>query len=149
MRLHGDREPQQPQHGTTGGASCRSGAPNEVWSYGEEIYKICQKYMKRREEMREYTRGLMKEAHEKGTPVMRTCFYEFPGDEECWTLKDEYMYGGKYLCAPVQEDGARKRKVYFPAGARWKDVENGEEYEGGEKKLVDAPLETMPVFVRL
>jgi alpha-D-xyloside xylohydrolase len=30
MRLHGDREPKQPQHGTTGGAFCRSGAPNEV-----------------------------------------------------------------------------------------------------------------------
>lgn len=25
MRLHGDREPKQPQHGTTGGAFCRSG----------------------------------------------------------------------------------------------------------------------------
>ena len=34
MRLHGDREPKQPQHGTTGGAFCRSGAPNEVVSHG-------------------------------------------------------------------------------------------------------------------
>lgn len=31
MRLHGDREPRQPQFGTTGGAACLSGAPNEVW----------------------------------------------------------------------------------------------------------------------
>ncbi len=41
MRLHGDREPRQPQYGTTGGATCRSGAANEVWSYGEEVYHIC------------------------------------------------------------------------------------------------------------
>jgi alpha-D-xyloside xylohydrolase len=34
MRLHGDREPRQRQVGTSGGASCRSGAPNEIWSYG-------------------------------------------------------------------------------------------------------------------
>ncbi|MBR6395794.1 MAG: family 31 glucosidase, partial [Lachnospiraceae bacterium] len=34
MRLHGDREPKQPQIGTTGGATCLSGAPNEIWSYG-------------------------------------------------------------------------------------------------------------------
>ena len=37
MRLHGDREPKQPQLGTTGGATCCSGAPNEVWSYGETV----------------------------------------------------------------------------------------------------------------
>lgn len=56
MRLHGDREPRQPQFGTTGGASCCSGAANEVWSYGEEVYEICRKYMNIREQMRSYTR---------------------------------------------------------------------------------------------
>ncbi|KAI1864484.1 uncharacterized protein JN550_008771 [Neoarthrinium moseri] len=59
MRLHGDREPRQPQHGTTGGATCRSGADNEVWSYGPEVYNICKKYMVIREELRDYTRSLM------------------------------------------------------------------------------------------
>ena len=45
MRLHGFRDPLQPQYGTTGGASCRSGAPNEVWSYSDEVYEICRKYL--------------------------------------------------------------------------------------------------------
>ena len=40
MRLHGDREPRQPQLGTTGGATCLSGAPNEVWCYGDTVYNI-------------------------------------------------------------------------------------------------------------
>jgi len=61
MRLHGDREPRQPQYGTTGGASCCSGADNEVWSYGEEVYNICVKYMNIRKKLRDYTRKLMKE----------------------------------------------------------------------------------------
>ena len=43
MRLHGDREPRQPQVGTTGGATCRSGAENEVWSFGKEAFEICKK----------------------------------------------------------------------------------------------------------
>ena len=75
MRLHGDREPRQPQYGEAGGATCCSGAPNEVWSYGEEVYEICRKYMELRERIRPYTRSLMAEAHEKGTPVMRPLFY--------------------------------------------------------------------------
>lgn len=111
MRLHGDREPRQPQVGTTGGATCRSGAANEVWSYGEEVYGICKKYLQIREEMRDYTRSLMQEAHENGTPVMRTLFYEFPEDQQAWKVEDEYMYGSRILVAPVLEAEAKRRAI--------------------------------------
>jgi alpha-D-xyloside xylohydrolase len=39
--------------------------------------------MEVRERLREYTRAFTKEAHEKGTPVMRPLFYEFPEDKRC------------------------------------------------------------------
>lgn len=148
MRLHGDREPRQPQHGTTGGATCRSGADNEVWSYGEEVYGICKKYMFIREEMRDYTRSLMKDAHEKGTPVIRPLFYDFPKDTRCWEVEDQYLYGGKYLCCPVLAPGLRKRQVYFPAGTKWKSWAGDEEYDGGVTIEADCPLDTMPVYVK-
>lgn len=149
MRLHGDREPRQPQFGTTGGAACCSGAANEVWSYGEEVYKICVKYMRMREEMREYTRELMRETHETGAPVMRTLFYEFPEDKTCWEVEDEYMYGGRYLVAPVLEAGVKSRRVYLPAGCSWQLQETGEVYSGGIWADIPVTLETMPVFIRI
>ena len=149
MRLHGDREPRQPQFGTTGGAACCSGAANEVWSYGEEVYKICVKYMRMREEMREYTRELMRETHETGAPVMRTLFYEFPEDKTCWEVEDEYMYGGRYLVAPVLEAGVKSRRVYLPAGCSWQLQETGEVYAGGKWADIPVTLETMPVFIRI
>lgn len=148
MRLHGDREPRQPQFGTTGGAACCSGAANEVWSYGEEVYKICVKYLRMREKMRDYTRELMQETHETGAPVMRTLFYEFPEDPVCWEAEDEYMYGGRYLVAPVLEAGAKSRRVYLPAGCGWKLQETGETYEGGRWIDIPVTIETMPVFIR-
>lgn len=148
MRLHGDREPRQPQQGHSGGASCCSGAPNEVWSYGEKVYHICRKYMKLREDMRDYSRKLMQEAHEKGTPVMRTLFYEFPEDKICWTIEDEYFYGGDILVAPVFEPGAKWRRVYLPDGADWKDAESGKVYSGGQTIEVPVDLETIPYFIR-
>ncbi len=148
MRLHGDREPRQPQVGTTGGATCLSGAANEVWSYGEEVYEICRKYIEIRESMRDYSRSLMKEAHEKGTPVMRTLFYEFPEDERAWEIEDEYMYGDRFLVAPVFSSGTVSRSVYLPAGARWRNVSTGEEYEGGLTVETPAPLHVIPVYER-
>ena len=146
MRLHGDREPRQPQYGTTGGAHCCSGAANEVWSYGDEVYDICVKYMNIREQMRDYTRSLMEEAHKKGTPVMRTLFYEFPEDKECWEVEDEYMYGNKFLVAPILAAGVKERRVYLPAGAQWKDCESNKLYDGGQYINVEVTLENMPVF---
>lgn len=148
MRLHGDREPRQPQYGTTGGAACRSGAANEVWSYGEEVYEICKKYLELREKMRPYTRRLMEEAHEKGTPVMRTLFYMFPEDPICWTVEDEYCYGPDILVAPVLWAEERSRRVYLPEGAAWVEYATGKEYEGGQEIEADAPLDVIPVFIR-
>lgn len=148
MRLHGDREPRQPQYGTTGGAHCRSGAANEVWSYGDGVYEICKKYLELREKMRPYTRKLMAEAHEKGTPVMRTLFYEFPEDKTAWTVEDEYCYGSELLVAPILEARAVTRNVYLPLGNSWILTDNDMIYEGGQWITVPVTLDTMPVFRR-
>lgn len=84
-----------------GGGMCYSGAPNEVWSYGEEAYEIFKKYMLIRENLRPYISGLMKEAHEKGTPPMRPLLYDFPADTGTWDIDDQYMFGPDILVAPV------------------------------------------------
>lgn len=149
MRLHGDREPRQPQYGTTGGATCRSGAANEVWSYGEEVFEVCKKFLTIRENLRDYTRRLMQEAHEKGAPIMRTLFYEFPQDRKCWTIEDEYMYGDSILVAPILEAKVRERSVYLPDGCHWKNRETGEVFDGGTTVRAQAPLSVIPTYQKL
>ncbi len=147
MRLHGFRLPRQPQYGTTGGCECRSGAPNEVWSFGEEVYEICKKYLSIRESIREKVRTAMLQAHETGAPVMRPMFFEFPGDETCWNIEDEYMLGGSLLVAPVMRAGQHSRPVYLPEGL-WKPLEGGADVQGGRWIEADAPLDRIPVYVR-
>jgi len=146
MRLHGDREPRQPQIGNSGGASCRSGADNEVWSFGETAYEICKKYLNIREMLKPYIKKIMTEAHEKGTPVIRPLFYDFPSDPVTWEIEDEYMFGPDILVAPVMYANTRKRLVYFPYGATWVEKERGNIYNGGSKIEIDAPLDYIPVF---
>jgi len=148
MRLHGDRQPAEPVYRKDGTQVLNSGSHNEVWSFGEEAYPILVKYLNRREELRGYIRELMKQAHEEGTPLMRAMWYAFPEDENCHDLKDQYMFGSRFLVAPVLEAGARERPVYFPAGS-WRNVDTGEILTGGGIRTADAPLDVIPVFERL
>ena len=145
MRLHGARNPHIDHVNSRGEAILNEGAPNEVWSYGPELEDIFVRYIRLREKMRPYVRELMKEAHEKGTTVIRAMFYEFPEDEKCWELKSQYMFGDKYLVAPILNAGQREREVYLPAGS-WKDFRDGKSYEGGRVVCVQAPIDSIPVF---
>ena len=150
MRMHGNRLPRTPIFKPNGEETEGTGAPNEIWSYGESNYKIMKKFIEIREMLRNYSRDLMLQAHEKGDPVIRTMFYEFPSDSEAWNLADnnQYMYGSDLLIAPIVEPHATSRKVYLPMGAIWQDARTGQIYNGGQWVTADAPLDTLPVFLR-
>lgn len=148
MRLHGNRSPYQKPLSSEGGGRCASGAENEIWSYGEENYKIFKKYIELREKMRPYIRRLMEESSETGAPVIRPLFYEFPEDKKAWETESEFLFGEKYLIAPVTEYMKREREVYLPKGAFWKEQHTGKTYEGGQMIIADAPLDVIPVFAR-
>lgn len=147
-RLHGDREPHLPKLKPDNPQEFESGAENEVWSYGEEVYQICVKYLNLRETLRPYIREQMLKTHETGEPIMRPLFYDFPQDEEAWRVSDQYMFGPEYLVAPIMEAGQRAHRVYLPAGSKWSTLDGGNQAEGGQWVEVDAPLDVMPVFTR-
>lgn len=54
---------------------------------------------------------------------------------------------GNLLIAPVIEEGATGRKVYLPAGI-WYNFWDGSKILGETEIYVDAPLGTIPLFVR-
>ena len=147
MRLHGFREPFKPALSESGGGKQISGAENEIWSYGDRVYEICRKYITLRENMRPYVRSLMKAAHEKGTPLIRPLFYDFPEDEKAWETGDEHMFGPDVLVAPVLYENVRERSVYLPEG-NWRNINDGECLEGGRTITAPAPYEAIPVFVK-
>ncbi len=150
FRLHGERAPYiQPEQEVVDGVSQMfTGSPNEIYTYGQENYEIMKDYIFMRERLRPYISGCMKEAHEKGTPIMRTLFYEFPEDPVCWKQETEYMFGPDILVAPITEAGVKGRDVYLPAQESWKNPKTGEVFEGGQTVYVHAPLDTIPLFVR-
>lgn len=148
LRMHGDRgtyniPPLDDRD--WGGGYLHTGQPNELWSYGEDNYVIMKKYYGIRIGMHEYIKKLFEEAHTNGSPLLRAMFYEFPDDERCWELQDQYMFGEKYLVAPILRLNEWKRDVYLPAG-KWKLTSTEEIFEGGRTISVDAPIDYMPVL---
>ena len=152
LRMHGDRLPHIPELTKDidhGGGFCFAGAPNELWSYGEEVYEILHKYLDIREGMKDYIKEAMKETMETGLPLIRAMFIEYPEDSECWKIPDEYMFGSKYLVAPVSDYKARSRQVYLPEGD-WKAWDTEEIiHSNGEYIEAAAPLDYMPVYERI
>jgi alpha-D-xyloside xylohydrolase len=88
----------------------------------------------------------MTEAHQKGTPVIRPLFYDFPSDPAAWEIEDEYMFGPDILVAPVMYANMRKRMVYLPQGTTWIEKERGNVFQGGNRIEIHAPLDYIPIF---
>ena len=141
FRLHGFREP-------TTWIPTLQGGPNEVWSYGEEVYAILKEFLFLRERLRPYIMEQMRTASEKGAPPMRPLFFDFPKDSASYNIEDQFMFGPDLLVAPVIFEGARTREVYLPAGTTWKDAWTGQVYLGGQTLTAAAPLEKLPLYLR-
>jgi alpha-D-xyloside xylohydrolase len=149
-RLHGYRQPSEPAPVAyrDGIAQCDTGAPNEIWSFGEDNYAIMKGCLDLRERLRPYIMRQMKSAHETGAPVMRPLFFDFPDQAESWQIEDQYMFGPDILVAPVLEAGQRSRKVWLPEGCTWVDLATGARRNGGQWCECAAPIEAIPVFIR-
>jgi alpha-D-xyloside xylohydrolase len=141
FRLHGNRLPKAEGIGI-------SGADNEIWSFGEANYEIIREIVLMRERMRPYIVEQMNLASKKGTPPMRPLFFDYPDDQECYRVEDEFLLGPDIVVAPVAERGARDRMVYLPKSARWNDAWTGESAEAGGWFSAEAPLERIPVYLR-
>ena len=63
-------------------------------------------------------------------------------------MTDSYLFGSDILVAPIVYPKAVSRMVYLPKGASWVHAGTGTEYAGGQSVEIDAPIDTLPVFLR-
>jgi alpha-D-xyloside xylohydrolase len=121
---------------------------NEVWTYGKAAEPILEKYLKLRYQLMPYIYSLGYQTNETGAPYMRALFMDFPNDPNVAAIGDEYMFGPAFLVAPVTEQGETSRMVYLPAGANWYNYWTNQRVRGGQTIKVEAPIDTLPLFVR-
>ncbi|MEM0500888.1 MAG: glycoside hydrolase family 31 protein [Ignisphaera sp.] len=147
FRLHGYRKP-YPRDGSTCDVYELTGGPNEIWSFGDEAYRIIRSLLFLRELLKQYILEQVRRAHEEGLPIIRPLFFDFPHDLNTYSIEDEYMFGSEILVAPVLERGATKRSVYLPRGVEWIDANTGDSYSGGQWIEYSVALDVIPIFVK-
>jgi alpha-D-xyloside xylohydrolase len=103
--------------------------PTEPWLYNESFVKAFRQSAELKYRLMPYVYAQAKECCEKGLPMVRALFVEFPHDAGSWLVEDEYLFGSQILVAPMMENGT-ERNVYLPAG-KWIDYQTGKIYEGG------------------
>ncbi|WNR42869.1 glycoside hydrolase family 31 protein [Paenibacillus roseipurpureus] len=121
---------------------------NELWSFGKELEPILVQYDRLRYRLIPYIYSEAKKTFETGMPIMRPLFLEFPDDAFVWETTDQFLFGESLLVCPVVEQGAKTRSVYLPGSADWYDFWTNTKYCGGQTITADAPLDTLPLYVK-
>ena len=86
--------------------------------------------------------------------MMRGLAFDFTNDTAVHNIKEQYMFGPAFLVNPItypMYNGAakddKKLSLYLPK-TTWYNFWNGTQQEGGKTIAADAPIETMPLYVR-
>jgi alpha-glucosidase len=124
-----------------------SSPDHEPWRYGKYYEDVIRKYLKLRYRLLPFLYTALEEAHRTGVPLFRPLLLNYQDDENTLGIDDEFMIGSDLLVAPVLKPNLTARLVYLPAGV-WYDYWTGARQEGGRMIRVEAPLETVPLFVR-
>ncbi len=119
----------------------------ELYRFPDSVKQIFHKMLKLRESLRDYILSEAEYCCKRGWPMMRLLPMAYPDDRNTFNISDEYLFGRNILIAPVMEEGAVSRQVYFPAGS-WINGNNGKVYSGNTWAEVEAPLDEIPFFRR-
>ena len=123
------------------------GYDQEPWRFGKYYEDIIRKYLKLRYTLLPFLYTTLEEAHRTGVPLFRPLMLNYQDDENTYNLDDQFMIGEDVLVAPIMKPDVTRRLVYLPAGS-WYDYWTNKKYAGGTMINVDAPLDTVPMFVR-
>ncbi len=112
---------------------------------------LAEEFLRLRHRMIPYLYSAMLDTSENGKALIEPMYYDYPDTEEAYRFKNQYMFGGQLLVAPVTEPsdrkGMTKTEVWLPEGT-WTDIFTGECYEGGRVVPMVRFLDSIPVLAK-
>ena len=123
-----------------------------AWPPAEDLHRpdvetICRKFLELRYQLLPYLYSSVFQTHLTGIPLIRALCLAYPRDQSAILIDDAYLWGDNFLVAPIHQKGNTTREVYLPKG-EWFSYWNNEKMQGGSTVTAEAPLDTMPLFVK-
>ena len=112
--------------------------PKEPWLYNEGFVKAFRESAEMKYKLMPYVYAQAKACTERGLPMVRALFVEFPNDPGAWTVDDAYLFGSDIYVAPLMEN-TKGRQVYLPGG-KWIDYQTGKTYNPGWNLIETAEI---------
>jgi len=123
----------------------------EIWNIAPDNHPAYQSFVyydRLRYRLMPYLYSLAGWAHFRDYTLMRALVMDFGSDAAVKNIGNQWMLGPALMACPVGYYKARNRQVYFPSQCGWYNLYTGEHINGGQRLVVDAPYERIPVFVR-
>jgi alpha-D-xyloside xylohydrolase len=114
----------------TSHSRCHGIPPKEPWLISAAFMDDFRRADELKYRLMPYVYAQAKDSSERGLPMVRALFVEYPDDPGSWGVEDEYLFGSQMLVAPLLEAGSTERSVYLPPG-QWIDYQTGKSYTGG------------------
>jgi alpha-D-xyloside xylohydrolase len=118
----------------TSHSRCHGAPPKEPWEYSPQFLEDFRRADEMKYRLMPYVYAQAKDSTERGLPMVRALFVEYPNDPGAWQIDDEYLFGADILVAPLMETGTTGRDVFLPQG-QWIDYQTNRVYPGGWQKI--------------
>jgi len=130
--------------------------------FDPESLRVWRRYTKLHTQLYPYLTAADATYRASGMPIMRHGLLTHPDDPRAVRAHDQFLFGPDLLAAPVTSPGARRRRLYAPAGT-WVDWWRSIVFDkrdgaflpgrprllaGGQDHSLPAPEEELPLLVR-
>lgn len=124
----------------------------EPWNSSAYTEKLATDFLRLRHKLIPYLYTADYNSYKNGIAICEPLYYAYK-DEEAYKHKNEYIFGGKLLCAPITEKidkvtGLASVDVWLPENARYTDIFTGVSYNGGKVIKTFRGVESFPCFAK-
>jgi alpha-glucosidase (family GH31 glycosyl hydrolase) len=123
-----------------------------IWAYPEPYSDLMRQSFLMRYAMQPYIYTEARRTYDTGLAFLHPLYYDWPEAPEAYAAKDEYMFGGDILVAPVTQAVAKdsqlaKRSVWLPDGD-WIEWQTGARFTGPVELQREFSIQQTPLYVK-
>ncbi len=123
-----------------------------IWVYPEPFSSVLRSTFQLRYAMQPYIYTEARRTYDTGVAFLRPLYYDWPEAPEAYGNRNEYLFGGEMLVAPVVQAGEKvsglaTEKVWLPEG-EWIEWPTGKHISGPASVDRSFSIDQTPVYVK-